>query len=104
MAVVISALTGTGQSPSRPVFNEKMTVTFDASYPTGGEVLGLAAIIGAGKTILAMIPLGLASNGNVPVADLANDKLKMFVFATGVEVADTVDLTAVTAEILVISE
>lgn len=104
MAVVLSNLSGTGRVPSRPVFHETLTVTFDASYPTGGEVLGLAAAIGDGKSVVAIIPLGIASNGNVPVADIANDKLKMFVFSTGVEVADAVDLTGVTAEILVISE
>jgi len=105
MAVVLSDLGGTGRVPSRPVFHETLTVTFDASYSgPGGEVLGLAAFIGAGKSVVAIIPLGLASDGKVPVADVVNDKLKMFVFSTGVEVANGVDLNNVTAEILVISE
>lgn len=102
MAATLGTVTTQGKVPLEPSFLEKVTVTMDGSYPTGGEVLGLATKF-PGKTILAVQALGLASNGDLPVPDLTNDKLKMFVLSTGVEVANAVDLTGVTAEILVIS-
>lgn len=109
MAVTLGTATGVGKEPSAPVFVDKVTVTMDASYPTGGEVLGLATKF-PGKTILAVVPTGPASDGRLAAMDLGNDKLKMFEYdydalADGgaIETPNATDLTGVTVEILVIS-
>lgn len=71
-------------------------VDFDASYPTGGEVLGKDALGVRGKVIDVMIMPRL---GYIFEYDKANDKIKVFVetdtIATALtEVANAVDLSA----------
>lgn len=74
------------------------SINGDASYPTGGSVV-TPSLFGM-TAVYAIGPLGSASNSNV-VSNVAG-KLKFFVATTGVEVANTTDLSAVTAEVLVI--
>lgn len=80
-------------------FEKLVDVTFDASYPTGGEPL-TAANLGF-ASILAIhgeIVLGAA------VREVAYDRAnaKLLAFAPGdLEVADTTDLSAVTVRLVV---
>lgn len=72
----------------------------DDSYPTGGTAEFQAYVRAAlpekrEVTVLAVLPGGL-NGGNTPIYDAANDKLLMVVAATGVEVANEVDLSSVT--------
>lgn len=80
-------------------------VTFDSSYPTGGESL-TAAQLGLNK-VTVVIPL--TASGYVGEYDLTNSKLKAFYGDNNnasdgplVEVANTTDLSAVTMNLVVI--
>lgn len=75
------------------------TVTFDDSYPTGGEAV-TAALFGLGL-LTTVIPI--SDNGTNPVAwDGTNSKLLAYVRTTGVEVANAVDLSASVTHLLAI--
>ena len=87
-------------------------VTFDASYPTGGEALGLSAAGVADKSnaryfFQQRAPLTV---GYSFVYDRANDKLVVFWVDTTVDgaalaqVADTTDLSALIVDVLVIED
>jgi hypothetical protein len=87
-------------------------VTFDGSYPTGGEVLGLSAAGVADKSnaryfFSQRAPL---TGGYQFVYDRANDKLLVFWVDTTTDgaalaqVADTTDLSALIVDILVIED
>lgn len=87
-------------SPQKQTLASKLVaaqITFDSSYPTGGEAL-VASDFGLTE-ILAVICL--PSGGYVGEFDEANGKLKTFWVDTTVdgaplaEVADTTDLSAV---------
>lgn len=72
----------------------------DGAYPTGGTAAFQAyvrALLPEQRevTVLAVLPGGL-NGGYTPIYDAANDKLLMVVAATGVEVADTTNLSGTT--------
>ena len=74
------------------------TVTFDSSYPTGGEAFAPSAI-----GLASIDYLAFSGNGaNDVVWDRANNKLKVFVASTGVEVANATDLSALAVDLLAI--
>lgn len=86
-------------------------VAFDALYPTGGEVLGLAAagVRDAANATVFVAQVGPVNAGYAFVYDAANDKLVAFwsdnnaaADSALIEVADTTDLSAVTVRLLVI--
>lgn len=75
------------------------TVAFDSSYPTGGEPLtasdlGLSVVTGAIATV------AVAGTGSVTAVfyDIANAKLKAF--AAAAEIANTTDISAVSAQVV----
>lgn len=75
------------------------TVTFDSSYPTGGEAV-VATDFGL-TSLFTIIPL--SDNGtNVIAFDKTNSKLLAYVRTTGVEVANATDLSASVTHLMVI--
>lgn len=85
-------------------------VTFDSSYPTGGEVLGLSAlgVKDATKATVFVTQVAPVTVGYAFAYDATNDKLVAFWVDTTVDgaalaqVADTTDLSAVEVRLLVI--
>ena len=73
-------------------------VTFDSSYPTGGETLDLSKLIPVTLEFLFALP----ASGYFFEYDLTNKKLKAYYFdydagadGAAIEVANTTDLSAV---------
>ena len=107
MAVASTVVNTGGKSASTPTFTDRVDVVMDASYPTGGELLGLQALIGKGKTILSVVARGKVTATGFPSTseyeyDSVNDKLIALTEAR-VQVADTTDLSAETVELYVTS-
>jgi hypothetical protein len=85
-----------------------ITVTFDSSYPTGGESLTYATVGHGFKSIVAVFPQA-STNGYVGVYDLSTNKLKVMQTNSDyagdtplIEVENTADLSTVSMDILVI--
>lgn len=96
-----------GKAPSAPTFIDDISFAGDASYPTGGtaafqDFIRGAAGIKEGRTIDAVIDIA-GQAANMPIYNKATDKLMVFVRTTGVEVANTTNLSGVTFRVLVIS-
>jgi len=103
------ALTFSRDTPrgGMPVGNMKLVigrVTFDASYPTGGEAY-TPSLFGLQK-IIRLVPF--PANGYVPEDDKANQKIKMYYAdydavadAALIEVANATNLSAVTITVMV---
>jgi hypothetical protein len=93
-----------GGAPSAPVFRDHVSMPGDSSYPTNGSAFLAAfqAAVGvkSARVIDAVHDVGGVA-GHYPVYDKANGKLKIFVRTTGVEVANTTDLSATTFKLLV---
>ena len=100
MAITLTDVAGTGERPHQPIFVHRMTVLFDTSYPTGGEVLGLSAELD-GATILSVC--AEAQAGYDFLYDYANDKLKVLDMSTDAEVTNGTDLHTVTAVVTVVA-
>lgn len=81
-------------------------ITFDSSYPTGGEPVGAAelAALGFDNAIDAIIPCGVPAAGTRLISyDAANKKLKVFT-ALSTEAGSTSDQSAITFFCLVIGQ
>ena len=74
------------------------TVTFDNSYPTGGEAL-TAAALGLDTAVDAVFPA--TGGADVVVWDRANGKLVLYT-ADGTEATNASDQSAVSRDILVL--
>jgi hypothetical protein len=74
-------------------------VVFDSSYPTGGEAL-TPTDLGLNTVVFAEAQVQVAGTGSVTAVfyDITNQKLKAFTAAA--EVANTTDLSAVTAQVV----
>jgi hypothetical protein len=82
------------------------TITFDSSYPTGGEPIAVADVdagaIAAGAALRTVIPSGsadqLGAGGYMPAWDETNGTIMMYEAGADAapldEVADTTDLSA----------
>lgn len=73
-------------------------VTFDSSYPTGGESF-VVSDVDPSATAATAFTFVSAGSRTVPATndffyDYTNKKLMAFVMSSGVEVADTTDLSA----------
>lgn len=91
-----------GKAASAPVFVDRVKFDADNSYPSGGYPMDLTLV--EGQTILAVVPMGESALADARVVyDHTNDKVQVFVPSTGAEVADTTDLTNLTALLLVLS-
>ena len=90
-----------------PVIAARISFLGDDSYPTGGSInfaafVGAALGVGSNLQILAVIP---QNNSNNDLRyDATNDTLIALVASTGVEVANTTDLSGTTFEALVIAK
>lgn len=93
-----------GNSPSAPTFIDEVTVEGEASYSSGGLVIGLQALLPGNRTIMGVVVLPKTANANAKWGeyDAANDKL-IATALTGVEVAGAVDLTGQVLTLLVTS-
>jgi hypothetical protein len=69
------------------------SVAFDSSYPTGGE----AITIPDAEYVHLLIGIGDGANDYVWDGSASSPKLLSYVASTGVEVANTTDLSAKTA-------
>ena len=97
-----------GKSPSDPVFHCAFTMVGDAAYPTGGT-LGFAAALSAAYpnrsfSATSIIAARGGATGYVAEYLPATDALKVYVRTTGVEVANTTDLSAVTFDMYVVAK
>jgi hypothetical protein len=107
MAVTSTVVNRGGKQPSAPLFHDRIDVVMDASYPTGGEVLGLQALIGAGKTILSVVGRGKITSTGLPSTrfyeyNTLTDKLVALTEARA-ETAAAADLSLETVELYVTS-
>jgi hypothetical protein len=112
MALTVAKVTGGAYT----VGNKKkrtVTVTFDSSYPTGGEALTAATLGVSGRTLIEVIPHGVFRNtdatlGIVVSYDYTNSKLVAYWGNAGTasglpEVTDTTDLSTYSGRLSVIS-
>lgn len=77
---------------SRDVKMVPFTITFDNSYPTGGEAFSFDGI----NSIMIFL---IEGSGNYRFQyDYTNDKILAYVGSTGAEVANATDLSAVTVQ------
>lgn len=76
------------------------TVTFDNSYPTGGEVI-LPTDVGFNVSIDAVIAMGSPGGSRLFLWDQANKKMKLFT-ALGTEAVNASDQSTITFPIMVI--
>lgn len=98
-----------GQQASSPTFADVISFAGDGAYPTGGTASFKSLVqsaLGDGRTPLAV--LGQDCGGYTPVYDLAADKLKVYKSDGNagplVEVANAADLSAVTFNVVVVSQ
>lgn len=94
----VKPFTGNRPTPVGQWLERIVDITFDSSYPTGGEPLS-AATLGFRKILFVNAP---RSGANLFQYDYTNSKLLAYVATTGVEVADTTDLHTLVARIMVV--
>lgn len=98
------ALTYTADAPDIVAGERQVrgTITFDSSYPTGGESFSVTAV---GLTALNHLSFQTSSSGYVPVWDRSTSAPKVLALMGDnnnssdgplIQVADTTDLSAVT--------
>ena len=110
MAISAVALADSiGYNPGDPVFHYLVTLSLDASYPTGGYAgfnATLLTAIGKGKTIQVVDQQNFPGTvKHIMKYNNATDKLQAFVYTTGVEAANTTDLSSMTGlKLLVIAK
>lgn len=105
MSLGTLTVTQVKKSAHTNLFIDDVSVPGDGAYPTGGTAAfttSLRAITKDQREVLSIVDQG-ANATYYPVYDKANDKLKIFVRATGVEVANAVDLSATTFKLCVMS-
>lgn len=82
-------------------------VTFDSSYPTGGEAFDPVQFgpeFASPTQVIATARNLACPEGILDVRfDYTNKKLMVFCAATGLEIADTTDLTSLTADVIVVA-
>jgi hypothetical protein len=112
MALTVAKVTGgaytLGNKKKRTV-----TITFDSSYPTGGEALTAGDLGVSGRTLIEVIPHGAFRNtdatlGIVVSYDHTNSKLVAYWGNAGSvsgmpEVANTTDLSTYSGRVSVVS-
>lgn len=98
---VISVAVATADVSRSIIRNKRFvvsTITFDNSYPTGGEPLAPSALGLASVDFLSVS----STNANTFAWDRANNKIKAFVRTTGAEVANATDLSTVVVDVFAI--
>lgn len=96
MALTVNSTTTLSPIASAPLFVHELDVSFDASYPTGGEALDTAtAALLDGKTLIASTHAVQTQGGTQRWfrVNLSTKKVQAFEMS-GAEVANTTDLSA----------
>lgn len=82
-------------------------ITFDSSYPTGGESLAVADLFDPafGKGVVTSLHYVSPASRKTPASnvfyyDYTNSKMLAFVITTGVEVANTTDLSTAICRVI----
>lgn len=108
MALGSSTLVGEqGQTTMRPNGVVRLTFAGEASYAAGGAVdfadVYLLAELGRQVTVTQVVGYGKTADviDHYVDYDAANDKLKAYVLATGVQVAGAVDLSSVVFDLMI---
>lgn len=79
-----------------------VSVTFDDSYPTGGEPV-TPATFGLRARIDAIVPAGASAYGSgAYTVDFSSPYIKAISLADGAEAGDTTDLSGLTINVLAI--
>lgn len=78
---------------------EVRDVTFDDSYPTGGEALS-AASFGMSTLYFAIAKVKVAGTGSVTAVHYDETTNKLLAYTAAAQVANTTDLSAVTARVI----
>lgn len=100
MAATIAVQETAGQRASAPTFTERINVTGDTSYPTGGYPLGLATLF-PGRTVVAVhVQPNTGGTGIFFQYDYSLDQL-LFLDGAGAEVAGATNVSADTAVVTV---
>jgi hypothetical protein len=108
MAAGIGAITVSKNAikkASSVLYVQDISFAGDGAYPTGGTAgfqASVRAITGDQREIVVVDDVG-AIAGFYAVYDKANDKLKVFVRTTGVEVANATDLSGTTFKLCVLA-
>lgn len=93
-----------GQTTMRPNFQTRLTFNGDSSYPAGGYEMAdyLKANLSITPTVLDMRGYGKTAGviSHFLDYDIDNDKLKLYVLATGAEVAGAVDVSSVALDVV----
>lgn len=90
-----------GAMAAERLFFAVIPVTFDSSYPTGGEAIDLSGYF---RDVLAMWPTSQNNQTWYVTYDETNGKLIAYVRATDAEVANTTDLSTLTVYLLVLGK
>lgn len=81
---------------------DRLTVTdvlFDSSYPTGGEPL-TASDLGLTTVTFAIATVKVAGTGSVTAVAYDVTNAKLLAYAAAAQIANTTDLSAVTATVV----
>ena len=93
-----------GQTTMRPNFQTRLLLAGDASYPAGGYAMAdyLKANLSITPTVLDIRGYGKTAGGidHYVDYDIDNDKLKLYVLATGAEVAGATDVSSVALDLV----
>lgn len=110
MSLTITTPDNVGGVPSAPSWVYRFNVVLDNSYPTGGELLGLQALVGVGKTIASVVCEGkTTSSGALDFTrtygyNRTSDKLMVGVISNApAEAANAADLSLITVEVTVLA-
>lgn len=89
-----------------PISQARISFLGDDSYPTGGTA-GLNALVAAALGVTSVVIEAVVQQNlsdHVARYDKTNDKLMVQLMSTGAEVANAVDLSGTTFELLVIAK
>ena len=103
MALTIVKTGASSRSPVAPSSAFKVKITFDSSYPTGGEEVVSGDLFSGEYTTSFFIMPGVATNGTVCVPvewNVATGKLKVYDM-TGAEQTNATDLSTYYVEAIV---
>ena len=93
-----------GQTTMRPNFQTRLIFNGDSSYPAGGYEMAdyLKANLNITPTVLDMRGYGKTAGviDHFLDYDIDNDKLKLYVLATGAEVAGATDVSSVVLDVV----
>ena len=98
MALTVAKVTRPGSGTDRHAIGDLYlvhgTITFDSSYPTGGEAITAADLGFAAGTIMELLTAPPTDGANFSTFDRTNGTLKLFT-ADGVEAVAASDQSAV---------